>query len=173
MKMATDHDEKEKAKMIFPFWILAVGWLLVVILTVIGVVLSIRYDQWHIFSRCGSLIVLVALFLAVIDHSGWAKTLYKITEPELTQNKNPKTEKRIQNEIIDEIEKCNLTFSEKEISFFTWLSYKLELNTYREHFPARFGSYLKSVMQKHELIIATYGTLIWGFGDLIGNLISK
>jgi hypothetical protein len=168
-----DFDVKKKAKIIFPFWVLPVGWLLVVILTIIGVVLSIRYDQWLIFSRCGSLIVLVALFLAIIDHSGWAETLYKITEPKLTQNKNPKIEKRIKDEIVDEIQKCNLTLSEEEISFFTWLAYKLEFNSYREQFPARFGSYLKSIMQKHELIIATYGTLIWGFGDLIGSLISK
>ena len=168
-----DFDVKKKAKIIFPFWVLPVGWLLVVILTIIGVVLSIRYDQWLIFSRCGSLIVLVALFLAIIDHSGWAETLYKITEPKLTQNKNPKIEKRIKDEIVDEIQKCNLTLSEEEISFFTWLAYKLELNSYREQFPARFGSFLKSIMQKHELIIATYGTLIWGFGDLIGSLISK
>ena len=167
------YDEKKRAKIIFPFWILAVGWLFVIIITVIGVVLSIRLNQWLIFSRCGSLIILIALFLALIDHSGWAKTLYKITEPNLTQNQNPKTEKRIKNEIVEELQNCNLTISEKEINFFTWLAYKQELSTYREHFPTRFGVYLKSFMQKHELIIATYGTLIWGFGDLIGSLISK
>ena len=95
------YDEKKRAKIIFPFWILAVGWLFVIIITVIGVVLSIRLNQWLIFSRCGSLIILIALFLALIDHSGWAKTLYKITEPNLTQNQNPKTEKRIKNEIVE------------------------------------------------------------------------
>jgi hypothetical protein len=108
------------------------------IVIVIGAGLSFIFENWAIFSRTGSLIVILGLFLAKWDLENLINSKIPI------------------NELIQEISvKKNKVLSEKAI------------NKVKENFKIRVISEIKPKYLRFEIYIITIGTLIWGFGDLI------
>lgn len=121
-------------------------------------------SDWITFARSGSLLVCIALVLAIIDHQSWVKNAIPTSQkyrPETYSN----IEKAIEDTIKEEIKTFNLKKSENEIKYLTNLRY----NEFLEKQKSEKAHETRSRFQRVELAIGLVGTLIWGFGDLIQN----
>jgi len=153
------------AGLVLPTILLYAAWLVVVAITFSAIVVSVQTHCWSPLVRSGAAIVIVALFLALIDFSGWARRLLKLASS-ITSNRNESAVwKAIKKEVEDDLATHGLSKSEDEISFLV----EREMKAYTTNFPARFGAVAKGLHLGHEIAMAAYGTLLSGFGDVIGG----
>ena len=158
-------DKKERlVELVLPIVAILMAWLAVVVATVVGVWLSLSKENWSIFARSGSIVVAVALLLAIYDHFSWARSLSELARGVV---KNEGVEDMFIKDIREALLSHGIEKAENEIGFLA----EQKSKSYYEMFPYRFSYHLKSLFQKNELLIGIYGTLIWGFGDLIGKLL--
>lgn len=71
-------DKERLAELVLPIVAIYLAWIFVAVATVGGVWLSSLYEDWSIFARFGSVVVVIALLLAVYDHFSWAQGLSKL-----------------------------------------------------------------------------------------------
>ena len=154
-------------KVVLPVFLNGFGWIFTIAITIIGILLSLKNHDWTIFSRCGSLIVVVALFLVIIDYSKSASALFKIAEPRLVDNKNEKILNEIKTDVLKGLSENNLSKTQDEVNFIANIIYDYKMQNYKEQFPTRVGGYFKNSLQVNELLIGVFGTIVWGFGDLV------
>lgn len=162
-------DKAEKLRELFglasPTILRYVAWLAVVVITISAVAISVRANCWLPLTRSGAAIVVVALLFALIDFTGWARRVLEFSSPSFEGQHESAVWKSIRREIIDDLRKYGVTKTEEEIAFLT----ERELKSYVTNFPTRFGSAAKGMHVGHEIAMAAYGTLLSGFGDVIGG----
>ncbi|MGB6329811.1 MAG: hypothetical protein WBF48_12875 [Halarcobacter sp.] len=135
------------------------AWLLAILIITIGIYLSIIKDDWVILARAGALIVILSLSL---ESTGIIQKLINriiSTTKELTREivlmqvkRNTNLYGNSDNRTEDDINKI----SEKELNRrIERTQLLIEKTMYRD-------------LRKTEFSIATLGTLLWGFADLIG-----
>lgn len=156
-------DKVKLVELAMPILAIYLAWFFVVGVTVAGVWLSLSYEDWSIFARFGSVVVVIALLLAVYDHFSWARSLSTLSLALI----NEQVDDIFVKDIREALENHGIEKSESEISYLA----EQKSKAYHELFPYRFSHHLKSLFQRNELLIGVYGTLVWGFGDLIGNII--
>lgn len=147
-------------------FITKIAWGVTGLIGILGFLLSVIYGDWSVFSRSGSLIVVCALLLALVDYATSTKEFINKTKEFLGPSYEEEEKGRIRQLIRDELDKYGLSKSEKEIAYLA--DQKREF--YWDKFPERFGGSLKMKSVVSEVSIAMVGTLIWGFGDLFGKL---
>lgn len=157
-------DKEDLIELALPMVAIVFSWIAVAGVTVAGVWLSLSYENWSIFARCGSVVVVIALLLAVYDHFSWARSLSQLAQSVAKQKESGDT---FVKDIREGLGSHGVEKSENEISFLA----EQKSKSYHENFPYRYSYHMKSVFQKNELLIGVYGTMVWGFGDLIGKLI--
>lgn len=114
------------------------AWFATLLVLFFGVVASVLTDQWHWFSRAGSVLVLIGVIAAWADLSGKfnsikEKGLYEYLDYVSEVKGIPKEEVEADKEMFEQ--HSNLTIAR---------------------------------VRKVEFINIALGTFIWGFGDLIG-----
>lgn len=157
-------DKEKLVKLALPIVAIYLAWLFVVGATVAGMWLSLSYEDWSIFARFGSVVVVIALLLAVYDHFSWARCLSKLARELINEQEGDDI---FVKDICEALESHGIEKSKSEIAFLA----EQKSKAYHELFPYRFSYHMKSLFQRNELLIGVYGTFVWGFGDLIGNVI--
>ncbi len=119
------------------------GLIASLIVTLIGILLSYNSGDWTWFSRSGSLLVVIGIIVAVKDIN---KSLAELEDRKLTDYLLEKLKER-----RPDIDENEIHDSKKEI---------MELT------KEKIAIFYRRV----EVSILITGTVIWGFGDLIGSL---
>ena len=122
-----------------------------------GVALSISLKDWQYFERSGSLIVILGIIVAWKDITG---------DLEAYLNAN--------------IDVLAIKIQERENSSASGLLYsggksseeKNQLESYKEKLQ-ELDRLMKLRLKALEVCILILGTFVWGYGDLIGNLLYK
>jgi hypothetical protein len=109
-----------------------------------GIILSICNDNWNWFSRSGALVVICGLLIARWDFTN------KINEEDLDS---------IFPSIIRNIKKKDGTVTPQMIE------------NVKKGLRVKMIEYTKPQYISMEFIIIAFGTFVWGFGDLIGDII--
>lgn len=130
----------------------------------LGIGLSLLYENWNIFSRSGSLIIICALLLALFDFASSTKQFFDKVRDILGKEYRKKELERGRQLVREEMKKYGLTKSEEEIAYLA----DKKLESYWEGFPARFERVLNLRFVSSEVSLAIIGTLISSFGDLLG-----
>jgi hypothetical protein len=151
---------------LWPWIIVGISILISILALGIGVWFSVEQKDWSLFSRAGSLLVIIALTMAIIDHSKWLKKVIDIGDRATSSEFKEELKKIFHEQITENLDKHNLIKPPVEIEFLA----DLECSKYLELAPQRVGINLRKWFQKYELIIAGIGTFVWGFGDLVGRL---
>lgn len=146
----------------WPWVAVIIAIIVSIIILGIGIWLSLELDDWTIFSRSGSLLVVIALALAILDHSNWLQKVINVSSDAALPEFKEKLKQNFLNKVTERLSKHNLQKSEDEIEYIV----NIEISKYIEEVPNRIGSTVKRSFQKYELIIAAIGTIVWGFGDL-------
>lgn len=128
-----------------------------------GIWLSFASSDWTIFSRSGSLLVIVALIMALTDHSGWLRKIIKIGDNSLSEKAKEEFKRAFSKNIEEDLKRFEIVKSKNEIDYLT----DVKVQDYLQNFPNRIGIEIRKSIQKYELSIAIIGTLVWGFGDII------
>jgi len=130
-----------------------IAWIFPLIICVSSVLLSIYQSSWEYFSRAGSLIVLVAVYVAYKD---WSGDIYQVIKKDYFTMSEFLAIGCLDSLANDErnkvIRKC------KEIE-----------DTQNRN--KSFVTYASRRFRKMEAVLLAIGTLIWGYGDSILNLI--
>jgi len=150
--------------LLFPFIAARITWWIAGFIGLGGIGLSLFYSNWYIFSRSGSLLVVFALLLALVDYTSSTKLFFDQVREALGPKYRLDELERIRQLVRDEIKEYGFTKSDEEIAYLA----DQKLESYWEGFPARLGGALKMRSVTSEVSIAIIGTLIWGFGDLLG-----
>ena len=129
------------------FQTLGFGASLALLLGIIGVLVSVNFDNWHWFSRSGSLIVICGLFIAKWDFENLIK------ENDLGI---------LESSITHHIEKMFPGTEPK----------KEDVETIKEALHIKLVGFVKPIYVKGEIFIVSLGTVIWGFGDLVPTIIN-
>lgn len=124
---------------------LAVPFLIVAI----SIVLSIHQSNWEYFSRGGSLIVVVGIYIAYMDLSGaiyeHAQSDYFTMSEFLEFGNIGELEKEDLNELVEKAKEVEKTKSNNK----------------------KFANYASRKFRKMEAVLLIGGTIVWGYGDLI------
>jgi len=132
-----------------------IAWLLPLIIIVFSILCSLCFTNWEYFSRAGALIVIVGIYIAYKDLSGGIYELAGnnyVTMTEYLQVGNIHSfEDNQLKEFIDKCEKNDDVIKKNK----------------------SFARYTSGKFKKMEAILLASGTLIWGYGDLILNIIWK
>ena len=130
-----------------------IAWASPLVIIAISIFISIYFSSWDHFSRAGSLIVVIGIFIAIKDISG---DIYEISKRDyFTMSEFFE---------IGDIGK----FDKDEINEFVEKSRSVE-KTKEENI--KFSRYASRRFRRMEAALLTGGTIIWGYGDLILNLI--
>ena len=140
------------------------AWCIAGVIGLVGIVLSLLYGNWNIFSRSGALIIVCALLLALFDYTSSTKQFFDQVRKVLGPKYRQEELERVRQLVREEMKEYGLTKSEEEIAYLA----DRKLESYWEGFPARFGGALKMRSVSSEVSLAILGTLISGFGDLLG-----
>ena len=132
-----------------------------------GMRYSIENNDWSIFSRSGSVLVIIALIVAIVDHSYWSKKAIEVGNKAITEKRKEQFKDNFYKVIREDLDKYKVEKSENEINYLV----NKEYTKYLEDLPERIGTVTRKSLQKYELIVASVGTVIWGFGDLLGCLL--
>ena len=141
-----------------------IAWFSAGVIGLVGIVLSFLCGNWSIFSRSGSLIIVCALLLALLDYTSSTKLFIEKVREALGSEYREQELERVRQLIREQMETHGLTKSEEEIAYLA----DQKLNSYWEGFPGRLGGALRMRAATSEISLAAIGTLISGFGDLLG-----
>lgn len=130
-----------------------IAWTLPIIIVILSVLLSIHRSSWEFFSRAGCLIVLVGVYIAYKD---WSGEIYQTIKPDyFTMSELMEF---VSCDVLDESERKDLAITCKNIE--------------RVHNENKsFVRYASKRFRKMEAVLLFIGTLVWGYGDLLLNLI--
>ena len=145
------------------------AWFIMVLIALTGVILSVNYSDWSIFSRAGSLIVVLALTLALIDYSSVSKNVINEARKIGGDKASNEAIENIKNMIMNDLKNHGVVKTDGEINYMA----ETLSTDYWERLPMRLGGFFKMQAVKTEITIAVIGTVIWGFGDLVGSILSK
>lgn len=162
----TDNDEDDLINVISPIIYISGGYLFAILIFLGGIIISINLHDWSWFSRSGSLLVVIALTLEVIDFPTWISNISKSVRKYSERDGDEFLYDTFRNIIKENLKKHGVIKSPEEIEFLT----EQYRDNYLELLPTKFGSGVKKMAHKYEIIIAAIGTLIWGFGDLINHV---
>ena len=140
------------------------AWCIAGVIVLSGIILSFLYNDWSIFSRSGALIIVCALLLALFDYTSSTKHFFDQVRKVIGPTYRQEELERVRELVRKEMKEYGLTKSEEEIAYLA----DQKLESYWEGFPARFGGTLKMRSVSSEVSLAILGTLISGFGDLLG-----
>ena len=156
-------DFKQNVKISSPLlWIICSIFISGIIIY-FGIQLSIKYNDWTIFSRSGSLLILVTLFIILIEHSKFFTSLIRNLDENRCIKYSSILKKIIRRKIVQTLRKYQIQKSSLEIDYLV----EKEFYLFIEYFSNITRISLKEIAQRIELIIGIIGTIIWGFGDLI------
>lgn len=160
MKLGNNIDEVTKrAKSFWPFrGIEQRIYLATILLSVMGVALSISLKDWQCFARSGSLIVILGIIVAWNDIAG---------NLEAYLNANIDTLAKEIQEIENSSTNRGLLYSGGKNS-----EDKSRLKSYKVKLQ-ELDRLMKLRLKALEAFILILGTFVWGYGDLIGNLLYK
>ena len=156
---------KHIKKVLSPFF-----WMIIAVIASIasihhGISLSLECNDWTIFSRSGSLLVSIALVSVLIDHSKFYRSLYlNISDKNITKH-SVFIDKVIRRKIKQILKEYKFQKSSNEIDYLVNIEGKL----FAEYASILISKEFNKYSRRLELILAVLGTLIWGFGDLIGG----
>lgn len=129
------------------------AWIYPVLIIITSITMSIYCSNWEHFSRSGALIVLVGVYIAYRDWSGdiyeLAKNNYLTITDFLQIGSTDFLDEKSRNEFIEKSKKNEETHKKNRA----------------------FVRYASQRFRKMEFILLVIGTVIWGYGDLILNLI--
>ena len=149
----------ERAKSFWPFkGIEQRIFLAAILLSVMGIALSISLKDWQYFARSGSLIVILGIIVAWKDITGNLEA-YINANIDVLAKKIQETENGLTTSGL-------LYFGEKNSEV------KNELESYKEKLQ-KLDRLMKLRLKALEACILILGTFVWGYGDLIGNLLYK
>jgi NADH:ubiquinone oxidoreductase subunit K len=114
-----------------------------VIVIVLGVILSFISKDWTWFSRSGSLLVVIGIIVAANDIN---KSLAVLEDSKFSE------------QILERIKEIRPDVEENEI------------NNRKEEILGLLKELMTQFYRRIELAILITGTIVWGFGDLIGTL---
>ncbi len=159
MKLGNNIDKvTEQAKSFWPFkGIEQRIYLATILLSVMGVALSISLKDWQYFERSGSLIVILGIIVAWEDITGNLEAYLNANIDVLA--------KKIQE--IENRSTRGLLNSSGENS-----EDKNRLESYKEKLQ-ELDRLMKLRLKAVEVCILILGTFVWGYGGLIGNLLFK
>lgn len=142
----------ERAKGFWPFkGIEQRIFLATILLIVMGIALSISLKDWQYFARSGSLIVILGIIVAWKDITGDLEAYMNMLAKNIQERESNSTRGLLYTGGKNSEENNQLE------------SYKAKLQELVRLMKLR----LKAI----EVCILTLGTLVWGYGDLIGNLL--
>jgi hypothetical protein len=141
-----------------------IAWCITGIIVIVGIALSILYGNWNIFSRSGALIIVCALLLALLDYTSSTKQFFDHVREIFGPKYRQEELERVRQLMHEEMKEYGLKRSEEEIAYLA----DRKLESYWEGFPGRFGGALKMRAVSSEISLAILGTLISGFGNLLG-----
>jgi len=130
-----------------------IAWVLPIIIGISSVLLSIHQSSWEFFSRAGSLIVLVGVYIAYKD---WSGDIYQTIKPDYFTMSELLEIGSI--DTLDEADRNNLIKKCKD-------------NEDGHNRNRSFVRYASRRFRKMEAILFVIGTLIWGYGDFFLNLV--
>lgn len=154
--MMTDKQSKEQFKK-SPYIrrYLRIAWAIPFVIVAISIFVSINQSDWGHFSRAGSLIVVLGIYIAIKDLSGdiyeHARNNYFTMSEFFKIGDIGIFEKEELNELINKAKEVEKTNSENNA----------------------FATYVSKKFRKIEAVLLVVGTIIWGYGDLILSLIWK
>ena len=126
-----------------------IAWIIPLCILMASIILSVYESSWAHFSRAGSLIIVVGIYIAFEDLSG---AIYS-----RANNDHFKMSEILENACVFQMENNELTElikSAKEVE---------RIN--REN--RRFSAYVSQKFRTMEAILLVSGTIIWGYGDLV------
>lgn len=136
-------------------------YLLVTALLAIGVALSIRYSDWVILARAGAVLILLAMLCEITGI------------PERFINKVMTAVESITPSIVlMQVKRLPHLYgvasetSEEQIAEITQKELRRRVKDTRDAFHRALAGKIK----KHQFAIATLGTLLWAFADLLKHL---
>jgi len=132
--------------------------LAAILLSVMGIALSISLKDWQYFARSGSLIVILGIIVAWKDITGNLEA-YINANIDVLAKKIQETENGFTTRGL-------LYFGEKNSEV------KNELESYKEKLQ-KLDRLMKLRLKALEVCILVFGTFVWGYGDLIGHLLYK
>ena len=153
-------------KAFLPFFLMFISVTLSVAVIHHGISLSLEYNNWTIFSRSGSLLIVIALVSVLIDHSIFYKSIYLAISNENIAKNSVVIDKVIRRKIKQTLKKYNFQKSSNEIEYLLSRERKL----FSEYAYDEISNWLSTYSRRIELILGVTGTIIWGFGDLISKL---
>ena len=119
-----------------------------------GVGASVVYDDWTWFARSGSLVVVVAALMHVYDAKAWVEKQKQSIITSL-------------DEFLEKLEKYAGEEEYEEIVGPLRRSAKASHHRIKRYDMER----LSVTYKRYEVIAAIVGTVVWGFGDLLGKLL--
>jgi len=132
-----------------------IAWISLLVICTISISLSMYFENWEHFSRSGSLIVLVGAYIAYKDLSG---DIYKLTGDnyvtftELLHIGNIESlDYETQGELLETSEKTDKNVKNNK----------------------QFARYASGKLRKLEASFIVFGTIIWGYADLVLNFLWK
>jgi hypothetical protein len=157
MKLGNNIDKiTERAKSFWPFkGIEQRISLATILLTVMGVALSISLKDWQYFERSGSLIVILGIIVAWKDIAGDLEVYFNAYIKMLAKN----IQERESNPTRGLLYSGGKNSEEKN----QLESYKAKLQ--------ELDRLMRLRLKALEVCILILGTFVWGYGDLIGNLL--
>lgn len=128
-----------------------------------GIYFSFVMNDWENFSRSGSIIVVISIAIHVWD----VKTRSEKAKSEIVEYMSSEASKL---EKYQEDKSDDARFSGDHL-FREIQSLKLDMEACANRFRALDVEEVEKSYKKYEVVTGIFGTLIWGFGDLIGRLI--
>jgi hypothetical protein len=162
-------EQKKKAvkamlSIALPVLAVIVAWLFAIVIVSMGIGFSLYYNNWDIFARSGSLIVVCALLLALFDYTSSSKKFFDQLKEAFGPEYQQDEVERIRQFVREEFKKYGLTKTDDEIAYIA----DRERESYWKGVITRFSGALKMRSVTSEVSLAIIGTLICGFGDLFG-----
>jgi hypothetical protein len=150
--------------LIVPYVAVCIAWCITGIIIILGIAFSLLYGNWNIFSRSGAFIIVCALLLALLDYKSSTKQFFDNVREILGPKYRQEELERARQLMREQMKEYGLKKSEEEIAYLV----DQELKSYWEGVPARIGGALKMKSVSSEISLAILGTLISGFGNLLG-----
>ena len=147
-----------------PFLAVKIARWTAALIAAVGIAVSYSTGDWSVFSRSGSLIVVCALALAFFDYTTATKQFFDQARALGGDKYEEQTQSTVQELIREDLKRHGIEKSNEELAYLT----ERRMSDFWEFAPIRYGGHFKLRSLKTELALAILGTLVWGFGDLLG-----
>jgi hypothetical protein len=124
------------------------------IIILVSIIFSMYFKDWGLFSRSGSIIVIVGIYIAYKEFSG---KIYELSTDNYLTMKDLLELRNIH--LLDDQDYIDGQIKQENI------------NAKKNNNIRKFAKYAGSKFRAMELALLASGTFIWGYGDLIMNLL--